>query len=339
MRAQGLRADAVEFLSFLSTAILQMSPSWQSSPPALAPFRVEPRFVTRVWGFRDLRPWFDKVALGDPIGEVWLTGDDSLVATGPHAGEKLGTLFAEAHEALLGPAAPSLESPLLIKVLFPQQKLSVQVHPDDALAQKLGLPRGKTECWYALAAEPDANVAVGLKSGVTLAQVEREIHDGTLESSLNPVPIQTGDMVFVDAGTVHAIWPGAILLEIQQNSDVTYRMFDYGRPRELQIEKSLEATKFATRAGKVMPVRLEDRTLLLDVEYFRMERIPVHGTRTSASLRGVVDGSGFAWLFAAAGTGRLPDPILSRLICQREVSWAFRPLRRSSCWRMLTAWT
>ncbi len=271
----------------------------------LAPFRVEPRFDARVWGYRDLRPWYDRVAEGDPIGEVWLTGDDCLIATGPYAGKKLAALFSEAHASLLGADAPSPESPLLIKMLFAKEKLSVQVHPDDTMAQKYGQPRGKTECWYALAAETDAKVAVGLKPAVTLDQVKEEIRAGTLESSLALLPVERGDMIFVDAGTVHAIWPGAIILETQQNCDITYRMFDYGRPRELHVERSLEATKLVTRAGKITPQQLGDRTVLIDVEYFRVERIPVQGTRTSESLRGANGKRGLAWLFAAAGAGRL----------------------------------
>lgn len=280
------------------------------APPRLAPFRMEPRFVTRVWGYTDLRPWYDKVAEGDPIGEVWLTGDDSVVATGPHAGKALAALFAEEHESLLGPQTPAKESPLLVKVLFAQQKLSVQVHPDDHMAQKYGFARGKTECWYALSAKPGAEVAVGLKTGATLAQVEVEIRTGTLENSLNLLPVEKGDLIYVDAGTVHAIWPGSVLLETQQNADVTYRMFDYGRPRELHIEKSLEATKLATGAGKVPPTPLEDRTVLVDADYFRIEKIPVSGSRTSQELRGedlrgAGNRRGLAWLFAAAGAGRL----------------------------------
>lgn len=279
------------------------------SAPQLAPFRMEPRYDTRVWGFRDLRPWYDKVAETDPIGEVWLTGDDSLVATGPHAGMRLGDLFREAHASLLGPAAPSPASPLLIKVLFARQKLSVQVHPDDRMAQKYGDPRGKTECWYCLAAEPRAAVALGLKPGITLPQVEEQIRAGTLESSLNVVPVSAGDMIFVDAGTVHAIWPGSILLETQQNCDLTYRMFDYGRPRELHVEKSLEATRLVTRAGKVAPRPLADRTVLIDAEYFRVERIPVSGSREGESLRLAPEAApGLAYLFAAAGSGRIAGP-------------------------------
>lgn len=280
-------------------------PQSPAAPP-LAPFRMEPRFDPRVWGFRDLRPWYDKVAEGEPIGEVWLTGDDSLVATGPHAGKRLAGLFEEAHASLLGPAAPSSASPLLIKVLFAREKLSVQVHPDDRMARKYGDPRGKTECWYCLAAEPDAAVALGLKPGTTLARVEEQIRAGTLESSLSTVPVSAGDMIFVDAGTVHAIWPGAILLETQQNCDLTYRMFDYGRPRELHVEKSLEATKLVTRAGKVAPQSLADRTVLIDVEYFRVERIPVSRSRASETLRSAPEiAPGLAYLFAAAGSGRI----------------------------------
>lgn len=278
----------------------------QSATVQMTPFRIDPKFDTRVWGFQDLRPWYDRVAEGDPIGEVWLTGDMCLVATGPHKGQRLDALFAEAAEALLGVQTPSKESPLLVKMLFAKGKLSVQVHPDDAMAQKYGDPRGKTECWYALAAEPGAEVAVGLKPGVTIEQVKEGIHAGTLENSLQVLPVNAGEMIFVDAGTVHAIWPGSILLETQQNCDLTYRMYDYGRPRELHIEKSLEATKLKTRAGKVQPTAMADRTVLIDAEYFRVERIPVSGSRSSDSLRGSRQSTpGLAYLFAAAGSGRI----------------------------------
>ena len=282
-----------------------MAASSNLSVNQLAPFRIDPWLSERPWGFDDLRPWFDIVAGGTPIGEVWLTGDQSTVATGPHAGKTLGELFAEAHEQLLGPGAPSPASPLLIKVIFAREKLSVQVHPDDAMAQKYGEPRGKTECWYALSAGVGAAVALGLKPGTTLEQVREEIKAGTLESSLNILPVETGDLIFVDAGTVHAIWPGAVLLETQQNCDITYRMFDYGRPRELHIEKSLEAIKFETRAGKIKPKEWVDRTVLIDVEYFRVERIPLFSIRTSENLRWTSQREGLQYLFAAGGSGRL----------------------------------
>jgi mannose-6-phosphate isomerase len=198
---------------------------------------------------------------------------------------------------------------LLIKTIFAREKLSVQVHPDDAMAQKYGQPRGKTECWYALAAEPGAQVAAGIKPGVSLEQIKAGIHDGTLEESLNILPIAAGDMIYVDAGTVHAIWPGSILLETQQNCDITYRMYDYGRPRELHIDKSLEATRLVTRAGKVPPRVLADRTVLIDVEYFRVERLPVAGRRASETLPAENEPApGLAYLFAAAGQGKVAGP-------------------------------
>ena len=284
----------------------------QLPPQKLAPFRIAPRFVSRVWGYRDLRPWYDRVAEGNPIGEVWLTGDACLVETGPHAGKTLSALFGEASEALLGTGTPSPESPLLIKVIFAREKLSVQVHPDDRMAQKYGQPRGKTECWYALEAEPGAQVAAGVKPGVTLEQVREGIDAGTLEESLHMLPVAAGDVILVDAGTVHAIWPGSILLETQQNCDLTYRIYDYGRGRELNIQKALEATRLVTCAGKVeAQAPLADRTILLDGEYFRIERIPVNGSRPGATLPALArpgdapPAPGLAYLFAAWGTGRI----------------------------------
>jgi mannose-6-phosphate isomerase len=266
-----------------------------------------------VWGSRDLHPWYDRVAgSGEPIGEAWLTGDQCVVATGAHADQTLGALFAEAPEAILGPAAPRSSeaerssSPLLIKVIFAKEKLSVQVHPDDAMAQKYGDPRGKAECWYVLEAEPGSQVACGLKPGVTLDTVKAGIETGTLEHSLNLLDVARGEMIFVDAGTVHSIWPGAILLETQQNCDLTYRMYDYGRGRELHIQKSLEATKLVTHAGKISPRVLPGRTLLIEGDYFRVERIAVDGSRASASLAGETEPApGLQYLFVAGGEARI----------------------------------
>ncbi|HWA95452.1 MAG TPA: type I phosphomannose isomerase catalytic subunit [Terracidiphilus sp.] len=286
---------------------------FQSGKPSVfavfSPFLIEPRFVTRVWGYQDLNPWFQYSSAqtnGEPVGEVWLTGDECTVGSGSYKGATLGELFAHAPEALMGKDRPANGSPLLVKVIFAREKLSVQVHPDDHLAQKYGYPRGKTECWYALASEPGAEVAAGLRDGVTLDEIRAGIQNGTLEKSLAVLPVDKGDMVLVDAGTVHAIWPGSILLEVQQNSDLTYRMYDYGRPRELHIEKSLEATRLKTRAGKVPAKKLEDRTVLIDEEYFKVERIPVNVSRTSTTLSGTDETApGLSYLFAAAGSGRL----------------------------------
>ena len=209
------------------------------------------------------------------------------------------------------------------------------------MAQKYGEPRGKTECWYALAAEPGAQVALGLKPGVTLEQVREGIHEGTLETSLNMLPVAAGEVIFVDAGTVHSIWPGSILLETQQNCDLTYRMYDYGRPRELHIEKSLEATRLETRAGKVPPRVLADRTILIDVEYFRVERIPVRAAARAPALRGEDEPPrGLAYLFAADGQRQNRGAGLrARRICPRGESWLCRRLRPHSRLRMRAAWT
>src|SRR5579871_2042719 len=159
----------------------------------LEPFRIEPAFVARIWGSRDLRPWYDFVATGDPVGEVWLTGDQCPAATGQLKGKTVAEIFAAHSTAMLGAHAPAWAagaSPLLLKVIFAKEKLSVQVHPDDTLAQKYGQPRGKTECWYALSAEPGAQVAAGLKPGVTQEEVRAGIERGTLEQSLNVVPVR-----------------------------------------------------------------------------------------------------------------------------------------------------
>lgn len=299
-----------------------------------APFLLAPLFVDKIWGYADLRPWYDYgtgEAMGafgalseQPIGEVWLTGDSCKVVSGPHTGKALAEVFRDAPRAMLGTAAPSIESPILIKVIFARDKLSVQVHPDDRMAQKYGDPRGKTECWYALAADPGAEVAVGLRPGVSVAKVRAGMEQGTLEQILGVLPVARGEMVFVDAGTVHAIWPGSILLETQQNCDITYRMYDYGRPRPLHIEKAVEATKLTTRAGIVPPRVLGDRTILIGVEYFYVERIPVKGSRSSATLPGPGETpTGLSYLFAAEGSAGLAgegfDPIEVRPRCVAAV--------------------
>ncbi|WP_446744335.1 type I phosphomannose isomerase catalytic subunit [Silvibacterium acidisoli] len=242
----------------------------------LSPFRMTPFFRTRIWGFHDLAPWYDFKTDGEPIGEVWLTGEEQCkVASGPFVGQSLQQVTAEHGKELLGNVYGDGEFPLLIKLLFPKEKLSVQVHPDDELAQKYGEPRGKTECWYALDAQEGAAVALGIKEGATVDQIKESIPAGTLEGLLEMVPVKKGDMLFVDAGTVHAMGPGVVILETQQTSDRTYRMYDYGRPRELHLEKSFEAMRLKTKAGKVAPKQEGDHSVLLDEKYFEIERWPL----------------------------------------------------------------
>jgi mannose-6-phosphate isomerase len=222
----------------------------------LYPLLMRPQFHERVWGARSLAPIYPDLATSAPIGEAWLTGDDCKVANGPLAGRTLAELSHQFGQELIGDAAPSHSRfPLLIKFLFPRDKLSVQVHPDDDGARDLGEPCGKTECWYVLDAEPGAQIGLGLKPGTTKNEVEHAIHDVRMEQLLNWIDVRRGDMIYVDAGTVHAIGPGSIIVETQQNSDTTFRLYDYGRPRELHIERGLRATKEQTRAGKVPPGR------------------------------------------------------------------------------------
>lgn len=221
--------------------------------PDLYPLLLQPQFHERVWGTRDLAPFYARQVSGGPIGEAWLTGDGCTVTNGPLAGRTLSELSQQFGSQFLGDAGRDTSRfPLLIKFLFPREKLSVQVHPDDEGAARVGQPCGKTECWYVLQAEPGAKVGLGLKPGTTKAAVETAILETRMEHLLNWVDVHAGDMIYVDAGTVHAIGGGAVIVETQQNSDTTYRLYDYGRPRELHIEHGLRVTKEQTHAGKVI---------------------------------------------------------------------------------------
>jgi mannose-6-phosphate isomerase len=244
----------------------------------LGPFRLAPWFSPRPWGRVDLRPWYAETGTGERVGEAWLTGPESVVETGAMAGQTLASVAARAGEALLGAGIDKdkgAEFPLLVKLLFPSDKLSVQVHPDDAQAQAMGQARGKTECWYVLEAAAGATIALGLREGATAELVRSAIAAGAMEEWMEWVPVQVGDMVFVDAGTVHAIGPGVVLLETQQTCDVTFRMYDYGRPRELHVEQALRVMKTKTGAGKVRPRKMDGFVRLIEQKYFVVDRFDV----------------------------------------------------------------
>jgi len=269
----------------------------------LIPFRLQPWFRTRIWGFNDLTPWYDYKTDGEPIGEVWLTGEMCVAGTGPLAGQSLQDITAAHGHELLGKSYGDGQFPLLIKLLFPKDKLSVQVHPDDAMAQKYGEPRGKTECWYALDAQPGASVALGIKTGVTPEQIREGIEKATLEDMLEMVPVERGDLLYVDAGTVHAMGPGVVILETQQTSDLTYRMYDYGRPRELHLDKSFEAMRMKTRAGKIAPHAVNGHSVLIDEKYFEIERWPLEPGKEP---QGIAENTGgLQILFVADGKIRI----------------------------------
>ena len=239
----------------------------------LYPFLLKPFFSERIWGTRDLSPIYSEAPGEQPIGEAWLTGDQCQIANGPLSGKSLGEISTKFGRDVVGETSPQPDRfPLLIKFLFPHDKLSVQVHPDDEHAQTLGQPWGKTECWYVLAAAPGAQIGLGLKPGTTRDELQRAIREVRAEQLLNWIDVHSGEMIYVDAGTVHAIGPGSILVETQQSSDTTFRLYDYGRPRELHVDQGLAATREHTRAGKVVHNYDGGKNTLIATQRFLVEK-------------------------------------------------------------------
>lgn len=218
--------------------------------------RLEPTFHERVWGTTTLSPWFPDPA--KRTGEVW---------------------FRDAET-----------DPLLAKLIFTTGNLSVQVHPGDDYAQLHEGCRGKTEMWHVLEAEPGAVVAMGFRENISREQFEHALQETRVEDLLEWMPAQPGDTFFIPAGVVHAIGSGLTICEIQQNSDITYRLYDYGRPRELHLEKGLAVSQFAPHAGKV--------SFPVECEYFHVDLVsisnsgPVDGGPRRERMWMVLDGSG-----------------------------------------------
>jgi len=219
----------------------------------LYPFLMLPKFDPRPWGAHDLSPIYPNRPFEEKIGEAWLTGDDCKIANGPLTGRTLSQVSEKYQRELVGDAAPdSRRFPLLLKFLFPHEKLSVQVHPDDEHARRVNQPWGKTECWYVAHAKAGAQVALGLKPGVTVTQLEGAIREKRAEELLNWLNVYTGDMIYVSGGTVHTLGPGSVIVETQQQSDTTYRLYDYGRPRDLHLKEGLGSVKLKVASGKVV---------------------------------------------------------------------------------------
>src|ERR1700683_948888 len=219
----------------------------------LYPLLMSPVFDPRPWGALDLSPVYPNHRFDEKIGESWLTGGDGKVANGHLKGKSLAELTTQYGRELVGEAAqdPS-RFPLLTKFLFPHEKLSVQVHPDDDAAHRAGEPCGKNECWYVVHAKPGAQVALGLKAGTSRQEFEQAIQQKRAEELLNWINIFPGEMIYVAAGTVHTLGPGSIMLETQQQSDTTYRLYDYGRPREVHLKQGLAVRKEKVASGKVI---------------------------------------------------------------------------------------
>jgi len=276
----------------------------------LYPLLMSPVFDPRPWGTTDLSPIYPNHRFDEKIGESWLTGDHCKVANGHLRGQSLAELSAQFGKQLVGDAAPDPSRfPLLLKFLFPHEKLSVQVHPDDEAARRVGEPCGKTECWYVAHAKPGSQIALGLRPGITHAQFEQAIHQQRAEELLNWINVFPGEMIYVAGGTVHTLGPGSIIVETQQQSDTTYRLYDYGRPRELHLKAGLAAVKEKVSSGKVIraaPTAIDGtknrRSPLVASSFFVVElfelkesqkfRTAVDADKTSVQILVAVEGCG-----------------------------------------------
>jgi mannose-6-phosphate isomerase len=240
------------------------------------PIQLMPLFQEKVWGRRNLAPFYPTYAADHPIGEVWFTFKENPIKSGALLGDLI-----RAHPEILGSAYDPLhpdQCPLLVKLLFTTERLSVQVHPGDEYAQQHHQSLGKTEAWYVVAAEPEAEVAVGFKETLSAERLESAARSGEIETLLDWRPVKKGDTIFVPAGTVHAIGAGVTICEVQQNSDITYRLYDYGRPRELHLQHGVKVSNLGPHRGRVEPLMLAPgREELLVSNYFRIERLELNG--------------------------------------------------------------
>jgi mannose-6-phosphate isomerase len=228
---------------------------------------------SKPWGVADARPW---------------------MSAGPSDGDKIGEIWYERSAST--DTAPSL----LLKLLFTNEPLSIQVHPDDAYARSIGLPNGKTEAWYVLTAAPDAKVALGLKDRLTAEQLRHAIDDGSISDLVAWQEVRPGATIFVPAGTIHAIGAGLVIAEIQQRSDTTFRLFDHGRGRELHVENAIAVADAGPAKAGVKPEQLsETRALLTSNPYFVFERIDL-----APHSNWYLEAEQETWLLAIRGSAR-----------------------------------
>lgn len=298
---------------------------------SLYPLRLPPSFRERIWGSHDLSPFFGKRE--QRIGEAWYSFDENVIANGPLQGRTLGELIGAYGRELLGESALPLAAqsravsqalrsgrppvspgpftrsfPILTKLLFTSDRLSVQVHPKDDYALANENSPGKTEMWYVVAAEPGAKVALGLNRTLSRDGLRQAAVSGEIEDHLNWVEVRAGQSIFVPAGVLHAVGRGLVICEIQQNSDVNYRLYDFGRlgsdgkPRPLHIAKAVEVTERQPHSGSIEPFRFPHtswtRELLVACPYFAVEhwgweqKIDYHGHPDHADLLIFLQGEG-----------------------------------------------
>jgi mannose-6-phosphate isomerase len=317
----------------------------------LAPLIFKPKLVPKVWGGRRLAGYGKELPAGASVGESWdlydRPGDSAVVASGPFAGQSLQALVREFGPGLLGQAAyeASPDSfPLMVKLIDAREALSVQVHPDDAQAAAMVGPdeRGKTEMWVVLEAEAGARVTAGLKAGTTAGALQAALSKGDLSGVLNEFPVKQGDVVFLPAGRIHAIGKGCLMAEVQQNSDTTWRVFDYGRlelgkPRELHLAQAMACIRFdadmAAMPSLVMPRRIsasEDR--LVECPYFKVSLLRLRSPFRPESRGGsfqLLTCTGDSLRIKASGEA-LELPKGATALIPATLSWSLEPLGQDS---------
>lgn len=263
---------------------------------ALYPYVLRPKLAPAIWGGDALVKDFGKQ--GDPhtaIGESWECWDENAVVNGELAGQTVAELRASLGASFLGSLDPQRLFPVLTKIIDARASLSVQVHPDDAYAQRVEhQPNGKTECWYVLRAVEGAELVMGWTNDTTRAEYERRVADGTLGEILHRVGVRAGDAFYIPAGTLHAIGAGIVIFETQQASDLTYRIFDWnrlgpdGKPRTLHVAKAADVLHYgkSTIDGSLEPLGYAyegfARTLLIADPRFIVERVTA--TETPAAM-------------------------------------------------------
>lgn len=265
----------------------------------LYPYILEPKETAAIWGGDALVRRFGK--RGDPdakLGESWECWDANTISNGDLRGRTIADLRASLGAGLLGNLDPDEIFPILTKIIDARDALSVQVHPDDAYAQRVEHERnGKTECWYVLDAQRGAELVLGWNRDTTREEYERRVADGTLGDILRRVPVHAGDAFYLPAGTLHAIGAGIIIFETQQASDLTYRIFDWnrtgadGKPRELHVEKAADVLDYRqSHAGAIdtLDYRLEGvrRTALISDPRFIVERLHLTQTPHAVATEG-----------------------------------------------------